>query len=83
MPLMVSFRGMLVHCIDSILQVRRRIKSAPLAYYEAAPTSLFSDSETQFLGWTFKSEDSKRKNESADENGKIDKECDDSLVKRQ
>ncbi|KAM1987308.1 hypothetical protein ACFX15_034592 [Malus domestica] len=64
-------------------QVRRRIKSAPLAYYKAAPTSLFSDSESQFLGWAFKSEDSKRKNESADENGKIDKECEDSLVKRQ
>ncbi|XP_068324445.1 protein NUCLEOLAR COMPLEX ASSOCIATED 4 [Pyrus communis] len=64
-------------------QVRRRIKSAPLAYYKAAPTSLFSDSESQFPGWTFTCEDSKRKNDSADENRKIDKERDHSPVKRQ
>ncbi|BBH09896.1 CCAAT-binding factor, partial [Prunus dulcis] len=57
-------------------QMRRRIKLAPLAYYKVPPTSLFSESESEFLGWTFKCEDSKRKNDINDENGKIDQECD-------
>lgn len=33
------------------MQIRRRIKQVPLAFYKATPTSLFSDSE--FTGWTF------------------------------
>lgn len=64
-------------------QMRRRIKLAPLAYYKVPPTSLFSESESEFLGWTFKCEDSKRKNDINDENGKIDRECDHNSVKRQ
>lgn len=63
--------------------MRRRIKLAPLAYYKVPPTSLFSESESEFLGWTFKCEDSKRKNDINDENGKIDQECDHNSVKRQ
>lgn len=33
------------------MQIRRRIKQVPLAFYKATPTSLFSESE--FTGWTF------------------------------
>ncbi|XP_021811477.1 nucleolar complex protein 4 homolog B [Prunus avium] len=64
-------------------QMRRRIKLAPLAYYKVPPTSLLSESESEFLGWTFKCEDSKRKNDINDENGKIDQDCNHNSVKRQ
>lgn len=33
------------------LQIRRRVKQVPLAFYKTTPTSLFSDSD--FAGWTF------------------------------
>lgn len=34
------------------MQVRRRVKQVPLAFYRTTPTSLFTDSD--FAGWTFK-----------------------------
>lgn len=41
--------GALVH-----VQMRRRVKQVPLAFYKATPSSLFS--ECDFPGWTFKHE---------------------------
>ncbi|KAI3756778.1 hypothetical protein L1987_56601 [Smallanthus sonchifolius] len=38
-------------------EMRRRVKQVPLAFYKAIPTSLFS--ETDFVGWTFQSEEQK------------------------
>lgn len=49
-----------------MLQIRRRVKQVPLAFYKATPTSLFSESD--FAGWTFKWESSKRENGCNDEN---------------
>lgn len=37
------------------LQIRRRVKQVPLAFYKATPTSLFSESD--FTGWSFKYND--------------------------
>lgn len=37
------------------MQIRRRVKQVPLAFYKAIPTSLFSESD--FGGWTFNSKD--------------------------
>ncbi|KAK1424074.1 hypothetical protein QVD17_19386 [Tagetes erecta] len=39
-------------------EMRRRVKQVPLAFYKAIPTSLFS--ETDFVGWTFQSEEQKQ-----------------------
>ncbi|KAJ0681950.1 putative nucleolar complex protein [Helianthus annuus] len=39
-------------------EMRRRVKQVPLAFYKAIPTSLFSESD--FGGWTFKSEEQKQ-----------------------
>ncbi|XP_047181322.1 protein NUCLEOLAR COMPLEX ASSOCIATED 4 [Vigna umbellata] len=36
-------------------EITRRVKQVPLAFYKATPSSLFS--ETDFAGWTFKSEE--------------------------
>ncbi|QCE01184.1 nucleolar complex protein 4 homolog [Vigna unguiculata] len=36
-------------------EMTRRVKQVPLAFYKAIPSSLFS--ETDFAGWTFKSEE--------------------------
>lgn len=38
-----------------ILQMRRRVKQVPLAFYRATPSSLFSESD--FPGWTFRYRD--------------------------
>lgn len=35
-----------------LLQIRRRVKQVPLAFYKATPSSLFP--ETDFAGWSFK-----------------------------
>lgn len=43
--------------LNVILQIRRRVKQVPLAFYKATPTSLFSESE--FAGWSFKHEELK------------------------
>ena len=37
------------------LQISRRVKQVPLAFFKATPSSLFS--ETDFAGWTFKCEE--------------------------
>jgi len=42
-------------CHIAPLQMTRRVKQVPLAFYKAIPSSLFS--ETDFAGWTFKSEE--------------------------
>lgn len=34
------------------LQIRRRVKQVPLAFYKSTPNTLFSDSD--FPGWSFK-----------------------------
>lgn len=65
-----------------ILQIRRRVKQVPLAFYKATPTSLFSESD--FPGWTFKHEGK----ETIDGNNEkeitnISDECDNSSAKRQ
>ncbi|RWW09990.1 hypothetical protein BHE74_00035272 [Ensete ventricosum] len=36
---------------NNFLQVRRRIKQVPVAFYKVIPSSLFDNSE--FPGWTF------------------------------
>ncbi|EEF31250.1 nucleolar complex protein, putative [Ricinus communis] len=61
-------------------ELRRRVKQVPLAFFKATPTSLFSESD--FAGWTFKYEQSKR-NDAV--NGTSDKseENDCSPTKRQ
>ncbi|KAF8410639.1 hypothetical protein HHK36_003171 [Tetracentron sinense] len=46
-------------------EIRRRMKQVPLAFYKATPTSLFSESD--FSGWTFKYEDSEKKETRIDE----------------
>lgn len=71
------------NCFHSILQMRRRVKQAPISFYRTTPTSLFTESETEFIGWTFKCDDTKRKNDNNDENGEMHKECDHNSVKRQ
>lgn len=38
-----------------MLQIRRRVKQVPLAFYKSTPSSLFS--ELDFPGWTFKFKD--------------------------
>ncbi|KAM3217778.1 hypothetical protein P3L10_027221 [Capsicum annuum] len=38
-------------------EIRKRVKQAPLAFYTATPTLLFSESD--FLGWTFKLKEDK------------------------
>lgn len=43
-------------CLVSKLQLRRRVKQVPLAFYKATPTFLFSESD--FPGWTFNYEES-------------------------
>lgn len=63
--------------------MRRRVKQAPISFYRTTPTSLFTESETEFIGWTFKCDDTKRKKDSNDENGEMHKECDHNSVKRQ
>lgn len=47
-------------------EMRRRVKQVPLAFYKAIPTSLFS--ETEFAGWTFKSDDNNKSNEERNPN---------------
>jgi len=42
-------------CNLALLQIRRRVKQVPLAFYKASSSSLFS--ETDFAGWTFKCEE--------------------------
>lgn len=64
-------------------EMRRRVKQAPISFYRTTPTSLFTESETEFIGWTFKCDDTKRKNDNSDENGEMHKECDHNSVKRQ
>lgn len=44
-----KFYGKLIELMS--LQIRRRIKQVPLAFYQVIPPSLFSDSD--FPGWTF------------------------------
>ena len=65
-----------------ILQIRRRVKQVPLAFYKATPTSLFS--EYDFPGWTFK-HDGKETIDGNDEKeiSNISDECDNSSAKRQ
>ncbi|KAL6217918.1 hypothetical protein ACLB2K_011135 [Fragaria x ananassa] len=64
-------------------EMRRRVKQAPISFYRTTPTCLFPESETDFLGWTFKCEDIKRKNDNTNENGDMQKESDRSSGKRQ
>ena len=56
---MVPVCTFLIHSFNFLfkLQIRRRVKQVPLAFYKATPTSLFS--EFEFCGWTFKYEESK------------------------
>ncbi len=70
-------------CSPLILQIRRRVKQVPLAFYKATPTSLFSESD--FPGWTFEYDDGKEKNDDNDENEitNITDERDLSSAKRQ
>lgn len=41
--------------LNLFLQIRRRVKQVPLAFYKVTPTYLFS--EFDFPGWTFKFKD--------------------------
>lgn len=50
----------------SLLQIRRRVKQVPVAFYKVTPTSLFSESD--FAGWTFKNDKSTEKNDGNEEN---------------
>lgn len=49
------------------LQVRRRIKQVPLAFFKATPTSLFWDSD--FAGWTFRDQHNGKLEDETKENG--------------
>ncbi|KAG6761934.1 hypothetical protein POTOM_035175 [Populus tomentosa] len=51
---------------EPTLQIRRRVKQVPVAFYKAIPTSLFSESD--FSGWTFKEEEGESKGNKS-ENG--------------
>ncbi|PRQ25192.1 putative nucleolar complex protein [Rosa chinensis] len=64
-------------------EMRRRVKQAPISFYRTTPTSLFTEPETDFLGWTFKCDDTKRKNDSTHENGDMHQESDRNSGKRQ
>ncbi|XP_050363992.1 protein NUCLEOLAR COMPLEX ASSOCIATED 4 isoform X2 [Argentina anserina] len=64
-------------------EMRRRVKQAPISFYRTTPTSLFPESESDFLGWTFKCEDPKRKNDGTHENGKMHNKSDHNQGKRQ
>ncbi|XP_050231409.1 protein NUCLEOLAR COMPLEX ASSOCIATED 4 isoform X2 [Mercurialis annua] len=61
-------------------ELRRRVKQVPLAFFKATPTSLFSESD--FVGWTFKYEETKHNDA---ENGVLNKseENDSCPAKRQ
>lgn len=52
--------------LSLLLQIRRRVKQVPVAFYKVTPTSLFSESD--FAGWTFKNDDSKEKDDGNEEN---------------
>lgn len=51
-------------CSLYLLQIRRRVKQVPLAFYKVTPASLFTDSD--FPGWTFKYDDGKEKNDGSE-----------------
>lgn len=69
-------------CFLSLLQIRRRVKQVPVAFYKVTPASLFSESD--FAGWTFKNDDSKEKGDVNEENEitNISDEHDHSSAKR-
>jgi len=50
---------------EPTLQIRRRVKQVPVAFYKAIPTALFSESD--FSGWSFKEEEESKGKKS--ENG--------------
>ncbi|CAK9177929.1 unnamed protein product [Ilex paraguariensis] len=66
-------------------EIGRRIKQVPLAFYNATPTSLFSESD--FPGWTFKSncdeEEPITTNEDENRKKSMYEEHDHNFVKRQ
>ena len=66
-----------------LLQIRRRVKQVPLAFYKATPTSLFSESD--FPGWSFKFKENDESVTTNVDNGNIDKseDHDHGFAKRQ
>lgn len=46
------------------LQLKKKMKRVPLAFYQAIPTSLFSESD--FPGWSFNHEHSEKNIEGSD-----------------
>lgn len=61
-------------------EIRRRVKQVPLAFYQATPTSLFSESD--FPGWTFKMKDDTLNDDDKKVNN-ISEEHDQNSAKRQ